>query len=351
MGWGRHLVLSAKVALAAALAWLVVQPFDGVADRFDYYAPLGAVIAVTSTVAGSVRESMQGLLAILAGAAIALVVQPLAVPVVVDLGLTIGLGTAVSGWRAFGEKASYVPVSGLFTLILGGGQPLEYALAYLGLTAAGVVAGIALNAAFPPLALRPMSEAIERLRTLLGTQLGDLADGLDQYEPLTLEQWQERQQALRPDMEEMQAIVAHTARARRANWRARRWSQVADEQYQQARALQQVTLLIEDIAALVVEQERAELTRVALGPAVRPAAARTLRALTAVLQSVQGHTAAVAELHRADAELSELVRAIRDERHRSATDMFAAGTVVTGVRRAIASLVPAEERENIPSQW
>jgi hypothetical protein len=41
--------------VAAAVAWLVVLPFVGVADDYAYYAPLGAVIAVSATVARSWR--------------------------------------------------------------------------------------------------------------------------------------------------------------------------------------------------------------------------------------------------------------------------------------------------------
>ena len=43
----QHLNLSLKAALAAALSWLAVLPLWGVADEYPYYAPLGAVIAVT----------------------------------------------------------------------------------------------------------------------------------------------------------------------------------------------------------------------------------------------------------------------------------------------------------------
>ena len=46
-----------------------------------------------------------------------------------------------------------------------------------------------------------------------------------------------------------------------------------------------------------------------------------------------------------------LAREIREERGRSSSDLFAAGTVVTGVRRAMASLVPAELRHELPSDW
>ncbi len=42
---------------------------------------------------------------------------------------------------------------------------------------------------------------------------------------------------------------------------------------------------------------------------------------------------------------------IREEPGRSSSDLFAAGTVVTGVRRAMVSLAPAELRHDLPSDW
>lgn len=346
-----HLNLSLKAALAAALSWLAVQPLWGVAADYPYYAPLGAVIAVTATVAGSVRDSLQGLAAILAGATLSLVVMQLDLPVVADITLVVAFGTALAGWRRFVGKASSVPVTALFVLIIGRGDAVDYAIAYLGLTSLGAVIGIALNIAFPPLALTRMADSVSRLRVVLADQLDALATGLSNDAPLTAAEWDRRRHAIRPTMEEMQRVVDHTTDARRANWRARRWSDHAEQRYQQARALQQVAFLIEDITSLVVEQERAELKEVALGPTLRPYAARALGAMADVLRSVEGDTADPDKLRSADKAVVALAEAIRAARERSSNDLFAAGTVVAGVRRALASLVPDEMRGELPSDW
>ena len=347
----QHLNLSLKAALAAALSWLAVQPLWGVADQYPYYAPLGAVIAVTSTVAGSVRESVQGLAAIMAGAALSLAVMQVDLPVVADITVVVAFGTAISGWRRFGTKASYVPVTALFVLIIGRSDPVDYAVAYAGLTSLGAVIGIALNIAFPPLALRRMADSVSRLRTVLADQLDELAEGLSNDAALTSEEWGRRRHAIRPTMEEMQGVVGHTTDARRANWRARRWSDHAEHRYQQARALQQVAFLIEDITSLVVEQERAEKEHVALGPELRPYAADALGALADVLRSVDGEAAEPDMLRSADKAVVALADAIRTARDRSSSDLFAAGTVVAGARRALASLVPDDLRSELPSDW
>ena len=90
---------------------------------------------------------------------------------------------------------------------------------------------------------------------------------------------------------------------------------------------------------------------VALGPSLRPYAARALGTLADVLCSVEGETADADALRRADRAVVALAEAIRDARTRSSSDLFAAGTIVTGTRRALASLVPDEMRDEIPADW
>lgn len=351
MNLEQHLNVSLKAALAAALAWLAVQPMAGVADEYPYYAPLGAVIAVTTTVAGSVRESLRGVLAIFTGAVLALGAMLTPLPRVAELALVVALGTALAAWPRYGAKASWVPVSALFVLIIGRGDAVDYAVAYLGLTGLGSAIGIVLNIAFPPLALTPMADSIKRLRGLLAEQLDELADGLRSERPPSAREWAERERSIRPTTEEMQRVVGHATDARRANWRARRWDEHAQRRYQQARALQQVAFLIEDLTALVVEHERSENERVALGPSLRPYAAHTLETLAACLRSVEHDQAEPDCLRAADASVTALAGAVREARRSSSDDLFAAGAVVTGTRRALASLVPEELREEIPTDW
>src|SRR5690625_37272 len=70
--WRRHprMALAIRAAVAAAVAWVVVSVLPGeLADDYPYYAPFGAVIATTFTLAGSVRESLQSVGAIAVNAA------------------------------------------------------------------------------------------------------------------------------------------------------------------------------------------------------------------------------------------------------------------------------------------
>jgi uncharacterized membrane protein YgaE (UPF0421/DUF939 family) len=351
MDWRQQLTLSVKAAVAAALAWSLVQPLGGVADDYPYYAPLGAVLAVTTTVAGSIRGSLQSIASILVGAALAVLAQVVDAPMVLGLAFVVAVGTVLGGWGRLGSYGAWVPISGLFVLIIGREDLLGFALAYPGLTSMGAVVGIVVNTVFPPLALTPMATSIDRLRTMLTDQLDDLAEGLLRETAPSSDDWKERQWAVRPTAQEVQRVVGQAAEDRRANWRERRWSRTAERRYQQARALQHVAFLIEDITALVVDQERSDRERVALGRAVRPEAAHALQELADVLRSVDGEAASIDVLRRADAAVTKLVHSIREERQRSESDMFAAGTIVTGVRRAMASLVPADARDELPTDW
>jgi uncharacterized membrane protein YgaE (UPF0421/DUF939 family) len=152
MDWFRRhptVVLSIKASLAAGLAWVVVRPLGGVADDYPYYAPLGAVIATSATLARSVRDSARALTAIGLGAGVALLAQAPPLPQLVALVLATGVGVAVGSWHLLGRRASWVPVTALFVLLVGDAHPWHYALGYAGLTALGAFVGIAVDAAVP----------------------------------------------------------------------------------------------------------------------------------------------------------------------------------------------------------
>src|SRR4051812_30229026 len=99
-----------KAAAAAALAYAIVVPGGGVADDYPYYAPLGAVVALSAAVVGSVRRALQTMLALGIGATTAVAAGLLPVPEVVSLALAVAVGGLVAGWSALGGEGSRVPV-------------------------------------------------------------------------------------------------------------------------------------------------------------------------------------------------------------------------------------------------
>jgi uncharacterized membrane protein YgaE (UPF0421/DUF939 family) len=341
----RHprLPLAAKCAVAAALAWLIVLPLGGVADDYPYYAPLGALVAVGTTLVSSLRASVQGVLALLLGAALSIGVGVLPLPEVVAIASVVGFGTVFAGWRYLGEMATWVPISGLFILTIGRADPGDYALAYVGLTGLGALVGILVNAAVPPLPLTATSATQSTLVNRLASQLEDLADGLLQERLLTPHEWAERTWEIEPHSKQMRHMVDEADEARRANWRARKWRETADRQYALARALEQLSFMVENITGLLVEQEHAERRIVVLGPSLRPPTAAALQAMAQALRSIEGAAADPQALQRADRALRQLAAAVRDLRGRTEDDLFAAGTIVTAVDRGIAALKAEEQ--------
>ncbi len=261
--------LAVKCAVSAALAWVLVLPLGGVADDYPYYAPLGAVVAMGTTVVNSVRASVEGVLALLLGAALAIAAAVLPLPEVIATAVVVGFGTLLAGWNQLGELASWVPISGLFILIIGRNDPGDYAIAYVGLTGFGAVIGVLVNAALSPLPLTAAGVTQSALLDTLADQLDDLADGLRQEPLLTPEEWRTRQRAIEPQNRQMRVMLEQATEARRAYWRAREWRETADLQYTLGRALEQLSLMVEDTTNLLVAQEHAERPIVVLGPTLR----------------------------------------------------------------------------------
>ena len=92
-----------RSAVAAVVAWLAVLPWGGLADQYPYYPPMGAVIAVSATVTGSVRTVWRTALAIAIGAGLALATTGL--HLLIQLFVVVGLGSVVSGWKRLGDTA------------------------------------------------------------------------------------------------------------------------------------------------------------------------------------------------------------------------------------------------------
>ncbi|SOC49708.1 Uncharacterized membrane protein YgaE, UPF0421/DUF939 family [Blastococcus aggregatus] len=343
--WARHprLGMALKAALAASLAWALVRVVPGPAADYPYYAPLGAVVATSTTLTGSVRESAQTVTAISLGAGVALSVDALAGPNLVTIALVVAIGVLVAGWPRLGSARSWVPTSGLFVLIIGNTNPTGYVLGYAGLTLLGALVGLAVTAVFPPLPLAPAQAQLQLLRDTLADQLDDLAAALRQESPPTAEGWEERTRTIDPVLAGMRAAVEQSLEAQRGNRKARRYAEDARQQVQQARALERLTLLVEELTDALSATERAEFERVALGPALRPAAARALAALADALRSVRYRTAEPEASRAADEALRRLTDEVRRARTATQDDLFVAGSVVDAVRRGLVALSPPDD--------
>lgn len=246
-----YVFVTIKSAVAAGLAWLAVRPLGGAADEYPYYAPLGAVVVMSTTAMSSVRTSVQAVAALSLGAAIAVVGQQLPAPRLPTLMAVVGIGTALSVWKRLGAMGVWVPFAALFVLILGGRDPWTYVLGYAGLTALGALVGVAVNLAVPQLPLTRALHAVSALREELGRQLRELAEHINSSRGDLADQSRRITQAVGPRARYLEELVTEVREARQVNWRAGRWRQMADDGEGQARALERMTYLVDEVAALL----------------------------------------------------------------------------------------------------
>jgi hypothetical protein len=344
--------LAAKGALAASLAWFVALIAPPPFAEYPYYAPLGAVLATTSTVVRSVRDSLQSVAAVLVGALIARAVALLPLPGLLELAVVVGLALLCVGWRIFGEMGSWAVMSAIFVLILGSGDTADYIGSYAGLIVVGAAIGIGVNLLLPPLPLTPSELALGRLRDGIAEQVEVLANWLEQRGPLDPDEWERRRQQLFPTAEAARAAVAQTREASRANLRTRYngngyW---VASQTRRAGALSTSAEVVDEIVRLLVDWERDGLDDVALGEELRPELADTLRVFAAALraaetqetatESAAGAAAAeaAAAVSRLEESVEELRKAVREARGSTQHDYFVAGALVIYLARGADAL-------------
>ncbi|MFC8597322.1 aromatic acid exporter family protein [Isoptericola sp. NPDC057191] len=336
-----RLSMALRGAVAAALAWVVGTLMPAPWSEFPYYAPLGAVVATTSTLARSVRESVQTVGALLLGAAIAVGTDAVLPPDALSIAVVVGVALLCAGWRVLGEMGSWVANSAIFVLILGQGESTEYIGAYAGLVVVGAAIGIGVNFVLPPLLLTPSDVALDALRDSLVGELDDLAGWLEDKGPLEPEEWERRRRALWPTVEGARGAVTRTGEARRGNLRARRYGDRVTTQARRAEVLVTTAEVVDELVRLLAGWEVADREQVPLGPRLRPELAATLRAFTAALRApgYDDPQAAADVSHPTAAErFDHAVDELRDEVRRASArsggdDHLVASALVVVLRR------------------
>lgn len=327
--------LAVKGALAAALAWfvgtLVPEPFS----QYPYYAPLGAVLATTSTVVRSVRESLQTVAAVLVGAVIARAVDLVPLPGPLEIAAVAGIALLCVGWRIFGDMGTWAVTSAIFVLILGSGEGLGYVGSYAGLIVVGAAIGVGINLLLPPLPLTPSELALGRLRDALADQVEALATWLEDEGTLDPDEWESRRHGLIPTIEGARAAVGQMREAAKANRKVRRtaYRDWVASQTRRAAALGTSAEVVDEVVRLLVEWERDGRDDLALGRQLRPAFATTLRAFATAVRAAETHAVA-----RFEESFDELRDRVRETRRSSEQDYFVAGALVICLARGLQAL-------------
>lgn len=343
--------LALTAAGAGAIAFWVGSIFPGPAGEFPYYAPLGAVVAMSSTVMGSVHNAIQSIASIWLGSAIALITATVLTPSPATVALVIGLGMLAVNWRWLGNQGQWVPTAALFVLIIGTGDPVAFVSAYGGLTLIGAAIGVVTTLIFPQLPLVSAEEAMHQVRAEVLVQLRRLAHALRGGKgdiPPTEAEWRDCRAQLEPTVLRMRTARQHVLDAARANRRRPRYRHRLARQLEQAGILERVCFLVEDLTQLLEEDEHAGKDVVGLGPQLRPHAALALLTIADLVESGDGRTVDPEAKAAAQRALTELVDQIRDVRVSSDDEFFTAGSIVTDIRRCLETPRPISDDELQP---
>jgi uncharacterized membrane protein YgaE (UPF0421/DUF939 family) len=242
-----RVLLAVKTAFAASLAWLLA-PLIPLADAdYSYYAPLGAVVSMYPTLVRSVRTGLQALVGLALGAGIAFVTLGLGVPRVAGIAIVVCVGVLLAGVRFLGEGRNWVPITGLFVLLIGGVNADDYSINYLVHMVLGVIVGVLVTVLIaPPLYLQRADVRLNRLRDQVADHLRDLATAL-RAGSTSERDWAAAVAALEDTTVDVRGAVAQADESRRGNPRGRQTKDQSDNNYRRLRALERSLFYVRDL--------------------------------------------------------------------------------------------------------
>ncbi len=296
-----RLLLAAKTALAAAIAWYLAPLVPFASSEYSYYAPLGVLVSMYPTVADSARAGVQALVGLAIGIALGLVAYVIVTgpsPQIVGVALVAGVGVALSGIRALGTGRDWIALAALFVLLLGARDPEGYSTSYLVTMAFGVLVGVVVNlVVVPPIYVRKASTRLSTLRDDVAATLERIADDTRAgTEP-------DAQDRLITILNDVTSDVYEAERSRRANPMGRLRRATSEENNRRLRALERAVRQTIELTFAVSDLET--------GPDAEPHRRRLADAMRATATTVSmsvNDTAMSAAVDSAERELARFVR-------------------------------------------
>ncbi|MFG2749476.1 FUSC family protein [Streptomyces xanthophaeus] len=202
-----EVLLGAKTVIAAMAAWVLARYL--LPPSVSTFAPFTALVALQATVYRSVRDCLQYVLAMAAGAALAASLAALAGVHGWTFGILTLVALCVGKARRLGQQGTQVAVVGFFAFSSGQGQ-----LAYIGhLVAAvgiGALCGLAAHLVLAPARhTHHRQQAVTDLYTTMAQRLNDLADTLEASDPDRdhLHQWRRDWRGLSAECERIRHAI------------------------------------------------------------------------------------------------------------------------------------------------
>ena len=330
--------LALKAALAATVAWVLARQVPG-AQEYAFYAPFGAVATTYSAVVRSVAEAVRTTAAILLGGAVGVLADVVLGPGAAAIAVVVGLGMLLAGLPWFGDARSYVPIAGMFVLLVGQGEELGYTAAYAGLFLLGAACTVVVSTVRPALPLERTDRALDALREACVEHLRSLAAVIDPGADEDVD-LPDRDELSRP-LNRARTEVDELRQAARGNRRARRRSEDVARRSEYFRALQRAALLVDDLQATVEDQPWG-LSVAHLPEELRTPTADALRELAATTAEAATHDVEPGRRRSADRATATLVSALHRYGERGGSDAvtLVVSAVVTTLRRSLSALTP-----------
>lgn len=340
-----RLLLAAKAALAAGLAWYVGPLVPGAIDDYSYYAPLGALVSMTPTLMGSLRTSVQTAVALAMGIALAWLLIDLGQDSLFAVAIAVGIGVLVAGLPGLGPGRDYVPIAALFVLVIGGRDAGNYSLGYVVQMAIGLAVNLVI---VPPLYVRDASRRLSDLRRATAAGLDDISRALTERWPPDDASWQRRSEELGASLKSAQKIVDDASESRRLNPRSRWHGFDMKEDYDDLRVLDSIGSHILDVGDALSVALWAQPVPTELPDDIRPALAAALDAVSVSIKAWDRRRGEREAVRRADEAMRELLAAFARRERATAEPDDVLGSVVFDVRRMLAlvrSRLPGMDHE------
>ncbi len=259
----RHrMLLAAKTAVAAAIAWAVVPLLPFVNNEYSYYAPFGVLVVMYPTVAATARTGGQTLLGLAIGIGLGVgalgATEYFDIPPVIPLAAVVAVGVLLGGIRHLGAGRDILAVAAVFVLLLAGQAGADdYPLSYLVTMGVGVVVGLVVNlVVVPPLYFQWAGGKLTTLRETTGGFLDTLADHVDDPEPAQVDAAVAHLDAM---TDEVRREVTEADDSARANPRGKRHLREQEDNARRLHSMEQTVAATRDLAEVVAGRNPAAL--------------------------------------------------------------------------------------------
>ena len=215
-----RVAIAVRTAVAAMVAWLIGSQTGGEFDNYAYAAPLGAFVAVGTTVFTIGRTALQQAIGMAGGAVLGLLMIRLDWNGILEIGLIGLIAVLLQGVPRFSQGATVVPVVAVLVILFGGANPDRYAIGYVGQFALGMAVGVIVNAlVLPALYDKETRVSIRRAVDDLAHRVDVLADTMHGQWPPERQDWADWGPELRGVVEQLDHQVLEAREARRFNVR------------------------------------------------------------------------------------------------------------------------------------